>query len=162
MRFRYLITSKLLVSICMKNTGIYLSVGYRYRNRLRCDIDKRSNWFDTISMFDNMKAFGQHLHEKHGDAPGIKQRAKHVRHDTSFFSLDISMSRNFRYDIQHCLLIVLIECLRYTKFCWVGKHIDIFMKPSNSPTQGQPNPRKIRLKSGLWTTFSHSILCYVG
>ena len=104
-------------------------------------------------MFDNMKAFGQHLHEKHGDAPGIKQRAKHVRHDTSFFSLDISMSRNFRYDIQHCLLIVLIECLRYTKFCWVGKHIDIFMKPSNSPTQGQPNPRKIRLKSGIWATF---------
>ena len=27
------------------------------------------------------------------------------------------------------------------------------MKPSNSPTQGQPNPRKNRLKSGIWATF---------
>ena len=28
------------------------------------------------------------------------------------------------------------------------------MKPSNSPTQGQPQPKKkIRLKSGLWATF---------
>ena len=35
--------------------------------------------------------------------------------------------------------------LRYTNFCWVGKHINI-MKPSNSPTQGQPNQRKLGLK----------------
>ena len=37
-------------------------------------------------------------------------------------------------------------CLRFTKFCWVGKHINIIVKPTNSPIQGRPNPRKIRLK----------------
>ena len=36
----------------------------------------------------------------------------------------------------------LIGCLRYTKLCWVGKYINITMKPTNSPTQGQPNPEK--------------------
>ena len=30
----------------------------------------------------------------------------------------------------------LVGCLRYTKFCWVGKNINIFMKPTNAPTQG--------------------------
>ena len=50
----------------------------------------------------------------------------------------------------------LVGCLRYTKFCWVGKNINIFMKPTNAPTQGQPNPRKIRFNSGNWVTFSHS------
>ena len=47
-------------------------------------------------------------------------------------------------------------CLRYTKLCWVGKHIPgiiIIMKPSNSPTQGQPNPRKIGFKVAFWATF---------
>ena len=27
------------------------------------------------------------------------------------------------------------------------------MKPANSPTQGQPNPRKTRLKVAFWATF---------
>ena len=36
------------------------------------------------------------------------------------------------------------------------------MKPTNSPTQGQPNPRKNRLKSGSWATFSQSKYFYVG
>ena len=31
--------------------------------------------------------------------------------------------------------------------------VDIIMKPTNSPTQGQPNPRKSGLKSGNWATF---------
>ena len=45
--------------------------------------------------------------------------------------------------------------LRFTKFCWVGNNMNIIMKPpSNSPTQGQPNPRKIRLKVAFWATFS--------
>ena len=35
-----------------------------------------------------------------------------------------------------------IGCLRFTKFCWVGKYIDIIMQPTNSPTKGQPNPGK--------------------
>ena len=56
----------------------------------------------------------------------------------------------------------LIWCLWYTKFCWVGKHIDIIMKPTNSPTQGQPNPRKFRFKSGIWATFSQSNFFFVG
>ena len=30
------------------------------------------------------------------------------------------------------------------------------MKPTNSRTQGQPNPRKIRLKNGICATFSHT------
>ena len=40
----------------------------------------------------------------------------------------------------------LVGCVRFTKFCWVEKHTDIIMKPTNSPTQGQPNPSKIRFK----------------
>ena len=39
-----------------------------------------------------------------------------------------------------------IGCLRYTKSCWVGKHINMIINPTNFPTQGQPNPRKTRLK----------------
>ena len=36
---------------------------------------------------------------------------------------------------------------------------NIIMKPTNSPTQGQPNPRKIRLKVGIWAIFSpHQIV----
>ena len=27
-----------------------------------------------------------------------------------------------------------VGCLRYTKLCWVGKHVNIIMKPTNSPT----------------------------
>ena len=44
-------------------------------------------------------------------------------------------------------------CLRSTKFCWIGKHANVIMKPTNSPTQGQPNLRKNRLKSGPNATF---------
>ena len=41
----------------------------------------------------------------------------------------------------------------FFKFCWVRKHVSIIMKPTNSPTQGQPNPRKLRLKSGILGPF---------
>ena len=41
---------------------------------------------------------------------------------------------------------VVLGCSGFTKFCWVGKHVNIIMKPTNSPTQGQPNQRKNRLK----------------
>ena len=47
----------------------------------------------------------------------------------------------------------MIRCLRFTKLCWVGKHINIIMKPTNSPTQGQPNRRKIRLKVAFGPLF---------
>ena len=33
-------------------------------------------------------------------------------------------------------------CKRFTKFSWVGKHVYIIMKPTNSPTQDQPNSSK--------------------
>ena len=61
----------------------------------------------------------------------------------------------------------LIGCLRFTKFCWVGKHVSITVKPTNSPTQGQPNLRKITFKVafgplGIWATFSHSKYVSVG
>ena len=42
---------------------------------------------------------------------------------------------------QEELLLLLLGCLRFTKFCWVGKHVHIIMKPTNSPTPGQPHPR---------------------
>ena len=31
--------------------------------------------------------------------------------------------------------------------------MNIILKSTNSPTQGQPNPRKIRLKVAFWATF---------
>ena len=34
----------------------------------------------------------------------------------------------------------IVGYLRFTNFCWVGKHVNILMKPTNFPTQGQPNP----------------------
>ena len=42
---------------------------------------------------------------------------------------------------------------RFTKLCWVGKYINIIMKPTNSPTQGQLNPRKNRLKVAFGPLF---------
>ena len=42
------------------------------------------------------------------------------------------------------------------------KHRNIIVKATNSPTQGQPNPRKNGLKSGIWATFSHSKYFFVG
>ena len=49
--------------------------------------------------------------------------------------------------------IELVGCLRYTKLCRVGKHVNSIMKPTNSPTQGQPNARKIRLKKAIGPLF---------
>ena len=43
--------------------------------------------------------------------------------------------------------------MRNSNLCRVGKHTNIIMKPLNSPTQGEPNLRKIGLKSGIWATF---------
>ena len=55
-----------------------------------------------------------------------------------------------RVEAIFCKLHVLqhkrVRCRRYTKCCWVGKLINVTMKPTNSPTQGHPNPRTIRLK----------------
>ena len=46
------------------------------------------------------------------------------------------------------------------KLFWVGKHTNIIMKPTKSPTQGQPNPKKKQVKSGIWATVPHSIIFF--
>ena len=44
------------------------------------------------------------------------------------------------------MLVDILRCLRLTKSCWVGKHsLNVIMKPTNSPTQGQPNPTQEKL-----------------
>ena len=48
-------------------------------------------------------------------------------------------------------------CLRFTKWFWVGKHVNIIMKPTNSPTLGQPNPRKISFKVTFGPFFAQKI-----
>ena len=37
---------------------------------------------------------------------------------------------------------------------WVGKRTHVIVKPTNSPTQGQPNPTKISLKVAFGPLFS--------
>ena len=49
----------------------------------------------------------------------------------------------------------LLRCSRYTKFCWVGKHINIVMKPSNSTTQ--PNSPQTPYCCGYCC--SHTVTC---
>ena len=46
-----------------------------------------------------------------------------------------------------------VGCLRCTKFC---------LKPTNSPTQGQLNPRKIRLKVAFGPLFPTATIFFVG
>ena len=45
-------------------------------------------------------------------------------------------------------LRLLVRCLLFTKLCWVGKYIPgkFYYETDNSPTQGELNPRKNRLK----------------
>ena len=60
-------------------------------------------------------------------------------------------------------LLLLIGCLRFTTLCWVGKHVNVIMKPTNSPTQGQPRPRKVRFKVAFGPLFpTESIFSWVG
>ena len=53
-------------------------------------------------------------------------------------------------------------CLRYTKLCWVGKHVNMIMKPTNSPTQGPTQPKNNQGKSGIWATFSQKQIFFRG
>ena len=56
-----------------------------------------------------------------------------------------------------CIRLLLLVCLRYTNHCWVRKHVNIIMKPTNSPTQGQPSPRKkVGLRPHFGSLFHHS------
>ena len=43
---------------------------------------------------------------------------------------------------------------RFTKYVGLENiHVSITMKPTNSPTQGPTQPKKIRLNSSIWATF---------
>ena len=48
------------------------------------------------------------------------------------------------------------------QICWVGKHINIILEPTNSPPQDQTNPRKARLKVAFRTLFPTAIFFFVG
>ena len=55
------------------------------------------------------------------------------------------------------VLAITVFAIYHTTLCWVAKHINIIMKPSNSPTQGQPNPRKKRLNLACGPLFPTAI-----
>ena len=38
--------------------------------------------------------------------------------------------------------------LRFAKFCWVGKHINVIMKPTNSPTQPKKSCCRLKIAFG--------------
>ena len=42
--------------------------------------------------------------------------------------------------------------LRYTKLGWVGKHVTVIVKPTNSQPKANPTQEKL----SYWATFSHS------
>ena len=54
--------------------------------------------------------------------------------------------RRVEVDVVVEFLILLLQVWEgvcgFTKVCWVGKHLSITMKPTNSPTQGQTQPKK--------------------
>ena len=83
----------------------------------------------------------------------IWSRSWSVRCEPMFF---FPLKSNPRFWLQSSCNRSRIVCLRCAKFCWVEKHRTITMKPTNSPTQGQPNPKKKRVEGGTWATFSHS------
>ena len=65
-----------------------------------------------------------------------------------FFCVPVPACSTHQYDSCTSSL----RCLRYTKLCWVENFFFLlhnkcipgrYYKPTNSPTQGQPNPRKI-------------------
>ena len=78
------------------------------------------------------------------------------------FTVSIPVSFRYRFVLSfrccfifyRCMIFILIVgCLRFTEFSWVGKHVNIIMKPTNCPTQGQPNPRKNWLKVAIGPLF---------
>ena len=74
-----------------------------------------------------------------------------------FGVVQIEPKGSLRYRNVSHYVIAMLRCLRFAEFCWVGLEntylVDITMKPTNSPTQGQPNPRKIRSKVALGPIF---------
>ena len=85
-----------------------------------------------------------------------------TRYDLAFvfFSLIAGYRQKSRQkQLISCTLVsvVRVRCLRFTKLCWVRKHLHIIMKPTNSPTQRQPSPRKIGLKVGVGPLFQAAI-----
>ena len=81
----------------------------------------------------------------------------HMLHPENIIRLQPSIDTIRTWDMHNAFqFYITVGWLRRTKFCWVGKHINIIMKPTNSSTQGQTNPRKNRLKVVLGPLFSHS------
>ena len=61
------------------------------------------------------------------------------------------------------LYIVLVGCLQYTYLSWVGNiHVNIIMKPTNSRSEGQPNPRNIRLNLTIGPLFPPQQIVFRG
>ena len=46
------------------------------------------------------------------------------------------------------LISMLIACMRFTKLCWVEKHINVIMKPTNSPTQPKKSCCRLKIAFG--------------
>ena len=57
---------------------------------------------------------------------------------------------------------IILGYLRSTKFCWVGKHVNIFHETDELPNPRPTQPRKTRLKVTFWATFSHGNFFFVG
>ena len=74
-----------------------------------------------------------------------------LQYQRSYIYMKVALATATLLPLQ-CPMIA-IGCLRFTKFCWAGSNTNIIMKPSNSPTQSQPNPRKIRLNVGFGPLF---------
>ena len=55
-----------------------------------------------------------------------------------------------------CLLVFTGVFSDSSNYVGLDNNMNIIMKPTNSPTQGQPNPRKNRLKVAFWANLSHS------
>ena len=149
-RFRYLIyTWKLSFSICVRITGMpedgrQKYVRYFDISKLRYfDISKLSIRYPTL-IHISWKIYN-------GWDPNIQW-------------LGCSLSMQW-LKLEWLRSSPSIGCLRFTQFS-VGLEnipVTIIMKPTNSSTQGQPNPRKIRLKVACGPLFpTANIISWVG
>ena len=55
-----------------------------------------------------------------------------------------------------------LEVIAMNQILLGRKTSNFYMTPTNSPTQGQPKPKKRWVRSGIWAAFSHSNFFFVG